>query len=264
MQSEMRPAVVAAVLVAAVLVQAPMGGAGAEPAASDCVKATLQAVSSDCAWTYAQYEEAASGGGETHTWVVTIQCGNGGICAEHVECVENGQAGFVHDVFRDGEDVGDVCVPDEAVSAVNVARLAIREFRRMEWPASELVVQPPGGRTLVNLETNFYTTDSSAIPRDITIAGQAVSIRATPVSYTFHFGDSKSTTTASPGSPYPDLDVVHVYSRTGDVGVSLDTTYAGEYRIGNGQWTPIADTLTVAGAAQDLAVLEAKPQLVLR
>ena len=234
-------------------------------AADNCaIAGGLDSFNADCQWTYADYASASSSSAGEHTWVVAIQCGNGGICAEHVECSENGQTGFMHDVFMDGADVGDVCVPDQAVAEVDIVRLVIREFKRMEWPASELVVQPPGGRTLVNLETNFYTTDSSAIPRDITIAGQAVSIRATPVSYTFHFGDSASTTTASPGSPYPDLDVVHVYSRTGDVGVSLDTTYAGEYRIGNGEWTPIADTLTVGGAAQDLVVLEAKPQLVLR
>ncbi len=29
--------------------------------------------------------------------------------------------------------------------------------------------------------------------------------------------------------------------------VGLDTTYSGEYRIGDGEWTPIDGTLTVAG-----------------
>ena len=43
----------------------------------------------------------------------------------------------------------------------------------------------------------------------------------------------------------------------------MDTTYAGEYRIGQGEWTSIPDTLTVEGAGQDLEIVEALPQLVL-
>ena len=87
--------------------------------------------------------------------------------------------------------------------------------------------------------------------------------RAVPVSYSYYFGDDDSTTTASPGSPHPDLEVTHAYARTGDVVVRVDTTYAGEYRIGQGEWTSIPDTLTVEGAGQDLEIVEALPQLVL-
>ena len=87
-------------------------------------------------------------------------------------CAENGQPGLWHDVYMDGEDVGDVCVPDEAFDEVNIGRLAIREFARLQWPASDLKVQPPGGETLVNLETNFYTDNSSATLREVRLAGR--------------------------------------------------------------------------------------------
>ena len=97
-----------------------------------------------------------------------IQCGNGGICADHVECNENGETGFVHDVYMDGTDVGDVCVPEDEVDEVNIAQLILREFKRISWPSSRLVVQPPGGKTLVNLETNFYTTDNKVVAQDVT------------------------------------------------------------------------------------------------
>ena len=36
------------------------------------------------------------------------------------------------------------------VDEVNIARLIVREFKRISWPVSDLVVQPPGGKTLVN------------------------------------------------------------------------------------------------------------------
>ncbi|MDZ5660674.1 hypothetical protein SFC79_02760 [Nocardioides sp. S-58] len=170
----------------------------------------------------------------------------------------------MHDVYMDGTDVGDVCVPAEEVDEVNITQLIIREFKSIKWPASRLVVQPPGGKTLVNFETNFYTLDNAAITQVRTIAQQGVSIRAVPTSYTFQFGDGSSTTTASPGRPHPDLDVTHVYTQKATVAVSLDTTYTGEYRIGDGDWVAIPETLTVAGAASDLQIVEALPQLVLR
>lgn len=223
----------------------------------------LLGVNASCAWTYPEYTEAASSG-DGHTWVVSIQCGNGGICADHVECVEAGETGFMHDVYMDGTDVGDVCVPEKDVDNVNIAALVIREFKRLSWPASDLVVQPPGGKTLVNLETNFYTLDNQAIPQTVTVASQVVEIRATPTAYTFNFGDGASTTSATPGRPHPHLDITHVYEQVGKVAVSLDTTYSGEYRIGGGDWVAIPDTLTVAGTPQDLQVVEAIPHLVLR
>lgn len=220
-------------------------------------------VSADCPITWSEYQQASTSG-DGHTWVVSIQCGNGGICAEHVECNENGETGFVHDVYMDGTDVGDVCVPDDEVDQVNIAQLILREFKRISWPASRLVVQPPNGKTLVNLETNFYTADNVVVAKDVSIANQQVTIEAVPTTYTFHFGDETSTSTSSPGRPYPSLDVSHTYARTGAVKVSLDTTYSGRYTIGDGDWVPIPETLTVPGAAQDLEVVEALPQLVLR
>jgi hypothetical protein len=252
-------AVTALLLIYGVLAGAPSATAS-DPS---CVQVTWQAVASDCAWTYADYTEAARSQTE-HTWVVTIQCGNGGICAEHVECVENGEEGFMHDVYMDGTDVGDVCVPQDAVREVDLVKLVIREFKRMDWPASKLVVQPRGGKTLVNFKTNFYTPDHRLIDRSVILAGQAVTIRAVPVSYVWHFGDGTSTTTTSPGSPHPDLEITHEYTQVAEVAVQVDTTYAGEYRIGDGDWTSIPETLTVAGASQDLQIVEALPQLVLR
>src|SRR6478609_2391572 len=236
--------------------------ADASPADPSCVQVTWQAVASDCAWTYSEYTDA-SGSQDEHTWVVSIQCGNGGICVEHVECTEGGQEGYVHDVYMDGTDVGDVCVPQNAVQQVDLAKLIIRQFKRIAWPSSKLVVQPRGGRTLVNFETNFYTPDHRSIDQSVTVAGQSVVIRAVPVSYAYLFGDGDSTTTASPGSPHPDLEITHAYARTGGVVVRVDTTYAGEYRIGQGEWTSIPDTLTVEGAGQDLEIVEALHQLVI-
>ena len=254
----MKAALAICLLVMAALVPAP-------PAAADgpcAVAGGLDSMNADCQWTFAEYQGSLSSG-DGRTWVVAIQCANGGICNDNVECAENGQAGYIHDVYLDGVDVGDVCVPDNAVQQVDLVQLIIREFKRIAWPSSQLVVQPRGGRTLVNFDTNFYTPDHRSIDRPVTLAGQAITIRATPVSYDWYFGDDTSTTTTGPGSPHPDLEITHQYARTGDVVVRVDTTYAGEYRIGDGEWTAIGETLTVAGEDQDLEIVEALPQLVL-
>jgi hypothetical protein len=255
----MRARVAVIALVGSLVVLAPT------PAQADgcSTQVGILGANSTCAWTFAEYMEA-SGSDDGRTWVIAIQCGNGGICAEHVECVENGEAGFMHDVYLDGSDVGDVCVPEDAVKEVDLVKLIIRQFKRIEWPASKLVVQPRGGKTLVNFKTNFYTPDHRLIDQSVTVAKQQVTIRAIPVSYTYFFGDGTSTTTASPGSPHPDLEITHEYAQVDEVAVQVDTTYAGEFRIGNGDWTSIPETLTVDGAAQDLEIVEALPQLVLR
>jgi hypothetical protein len=265
----MKPALWVVVAVWIALLQssaaAADGARGDEPDEKDpcAVAGGLDSANATCQWVYANYAQtAASGGG--HTWVIAIQCGNGGICAEQIECVENGEEGFMHDVYMDGTDVGDVCVPEDAVKEVDLVKLIIREFKRIKWPASKLVVQPRGGKTLVNLKTNFYTPDHRLIDQSVTVAKQQVTIRAIPVSYTYFFGDGTSTTTASPGSPHPDLEITHEYAQVDEVAVQVDTTYAGEFRIGNGDWTSIPETLTVDGAAQDLEIVEALPQLVLR
>ncbi len=179
-------------------------------------------------------------------------------------CGENGASGLWHDVYMDGTDVGDVCVPDEAVDQVSIAQLVVREFKSIEWPASELKVQPPDGETLVNLETIFFTPNSAPTVRELRLAGRSVAIEATPTSYTWHFGDDTSTTTTSPGRAYPDHDVFHVYAAVGTVGPRVDTTYSGRFRIGAGDWQPIPDTLTVAGQSVRVDILEATPQLVIR
>ena len=146
---------------------------------------------------------SSSGSGDGHTWVVSIQCGNGGICAEHVECTEGGQEGYVHDVYMDGTDVGDVCVPQNAVQQVDLAKLIIRQFKRIAWPSSKLVVQPRGGRTLVNFETNFYTPDHRSIDQSVTVAGQSVVIRAVPVSYTYLLRRRRQHDDRQPRQPAP-------------------------------------------------------------
>ncbi len=202
-----------------------------------------------------------------HTYSIEPFCGviDGAECFSPHGC-EGPPPGQWYLIIQDGTTpIGRVCLTTDQATDLDGFNetMILRAWRRLDWPPSELVIQPPHGETLVNFDTNFYTPDHRSIDRPVTLAGQAITIRAVPVSYDWYFGDDTSTTTTSPGSPHPDLEITHQYARTGDVVVRVDTTYAGEYRIGDGEWTAIGETLTVEGEDQDLEIVEALPQLVL-
>jgi hypothetical protein len=160
---------------------------------------------------------------------------------------------------------GTVCLDTDAVTELDVITpgRVLAEMKKLEWPEAELTIQPPDGRTLVNFKTNFLTTTTEPATQTVTLLGQQVQIEATPVDYTWHFGDGETQSGPDPGAAYPDLRITHVYVEA-DVTVtpSVDVTYRGSYRIDGGSWQDIPETLTVEGTPVDLQVLSATPHLV--
>lgn len=205
-----------------------------------------------------------------HTFSVDKACKtDNASCPETPTCRD----GLVYNIFEDGKKLDwQACLTQDQADRINglTPGLVRRAFRRLSWPASELVVQPPKGRTLVNFDTNFYTSNNHPTTRTVTLIGQRVTIEATPTQYTWHFGGAVldgqdaggDLSTSDPGAAYPDLRITHRYPRVGSVRPSVDTTYSGRYRVGNGRWQTIPDTLTVPGAAVDLQVVSATPHLV--
>lgn len=139
--------------------------------------------------------------------------------------------------------------------------LVLAALRRIDLPGSELVVQPVGGRTLVNFETNFYT-ENGEFTRVVNLLGQRVELRIWPAAYGWRFGDGASRQTSGAGAPYPDLEITHRYLAKGRVSPRVDTTYAAEFRVNGGPWRDVGGTVTIAGAAEGLRVVEARPVLV--
>ena len=193
-----------------------------------------------------------------------------GACFNPDDCTSaDGVPGTRYTLYRDGENVGSACLTAGQAGEVDdpppIRVLVLRAFENLDWSESILVVQPPGGRTLVNLDTNFYTDNSDFTVIPVTLVQSEVRIQAEPISYTWHFGDGVSETTTSPGAPYPDLDVAHVYETADAVVVRVDTTYGNaSFSVGGGAWEAIPSTITIPGAESDLDILEAKPQLVIR
>jgi len=160
---------------------------------------------------------------------------------------------------------GTVCLAaNEAdqLGAITPARV-LEEMRKLTWPDAVLLIQPPGGKTLVNLPTNFHTTTTGPTSQAITLLGHQVTIEADPIGYTWHFGDGSTHTGPDPGAAYPDLRITHTYTTPGQtLTPSVEVTYRGRYHVDQGPWIPVPETLTVPGSPTSLTVHTATPHLV--
>jgi len=139
-------------------------------------------------------------------------------------------------------------------------QIVLREVQRIGLPSLEVQVQP-ANKTLVNFATNFYATPE-AFERQVTLLGQDVDVRAEPTRFDWVFGDGATDQSDGPGGAYPDLEITHRYSDA-DVTVSpsVDVTYAAEFRVGDGEWQQIPETVTISGTPVSLRVVEATPVL---
>ena len=134
-------------------------------------------------------------------------------------------------------------------------------MRRLDLPASELIIQPPKGRTLVNFETNFYT-ERPAFDRTVRLLGRRVDLWIWPSQFRWVFGDGAELASQSAGAAYPDLVITHNYLRKGGVSPRVDTTYAAEFRVDGGAWRSVDGTVTIPGEPVALEVVTARPVLV--
>jgi hypothetical protein len=135
------------------------------------------------------------------------------------------------------------------------------DFRRLPLPAGRINVQPPNGRTLINIPTNLYA-DAGSVVLPTTVLGQPVRVRATPMRFRWTYGDGEALTTTDPGAPYPVLRTAHTYRQPGKRTLGLTTTYSGEYSVAGGAWLPIDGLATVNSPGTGLTVLAARNQLV--
>ncbi|WP_285728284.1 hypothetical protein [Psychromicrobium xiongbiense] len=139
------------------------------------------------------------------------------------------------------------CVYDQKPQDIleQIAAQIQAEFARQPINGGTLVSQP-GPKTLKGADTNFVVT--AAIQAfDLTLLGQKVHIDATPVAYTFSYGDGASKgSQASAGYLLRQEDVgitptptSHVYQDTLDYTASVKTTFTGTYSVNGGPVLPI-------------------------
>jgi hypothetical protein len=161
--------------------------------------------------------------------------------------------------------------PDEPTPSVAVTQLprpqdvtweqVLAETKNVAFPGLRVKVQP-AVRTLVNLDTIVYTDQAKVSSTTVTLLGFPVVVEATPMSYTWRFGDGTTVTTESPGKPYPAKEITHKYLKRGSVSIALTTNYAARFNVDGTGWQYINGTVPITGPATPLQVQEAVPVLV--
>lgn len=191
-----------------------------------------------------------------------------GACYGEVPC----DGGSYHHEYVNGDYNGIVCVSDSAetppATVVLTVGTILTAFEQISWPAPTLRVQPPGGKTLVNLETIFSTDLEGPVTRTVTLLGQRITLTATPVRYTWHpGGGAEAWTTDHSGAPWTDgadprkLNH-HVYTDAHvTVSPRASVTYRGTFRINDGPEQPLPGEHTVVGPEVSLRIAEAIPTL---
>ncbi|GAA2720080.1 PKD domain-containing protein [Cellulomonas aerilata] len=166
---------------------------------------------------------------------------------------------FTADGWGEWEMVDNGCL-----SVADIGAAVAQEFRRLPLTPSTLSVQPPSGWTLVNADTIAFADDDDTQTLLTTVLGLGVTIRATPDTFTWSFGDgSPELTTSDPGRPWPDHTVAHRYTSEGMHAISLTTTWAGTFQVaGSSTWAPVDGTATTTSTSPPLTVYEARSRLV--
>ncbi|MDN5892963.1 MAG: hypothetical protein L0H93_02960 [Nocardioides sp.] len=156
--------------------------------------------------------------------------------------------------------------PPQGQAPVITAGMIMNRFRDSPIPVARIVVQPPGGKTLVNFDTIFQT-EAEGFTESFRLLGQTIDLKITPATYTWLPGDGSSFQTSEPGIAYekgrPMSDYVsHSYEVADSVHPRVDVTWTAVFRVSGGAWQPVTGSVTKQGTPADLQVVEGKPVLV--
>jgi hypothetical protein len=145
--------------------------------------------------------------------------------------------------------------------------MILEQFHRTQFALPAMVIEPPDGRSLVNLPV-FYELVWPAAgfePGEVDttdIIGHQVRIRPTLESVTYHFGDGSSTgPTRSLGGPHPNGDITHKYTSAAVVEPYITVDYGGEVSVDGSPWTVIPGTAPVDGSVNPLEILTSRNRL---
>jgi hypothetical protein len=149
----------------------------------------------------------------------------------------------------------------------------VRDAVRRLVPAAQIGVAPPGGATLVNIQTLLWVdTPVDRSLGTVQLLGQAVTVEIHLDRVSWTFGDGSSESSATPGKPYRRSEPCstaqcpgyygHVYRTTGSRRITATTTWTGRYRVGTGGWLAIPGSVTGPATSTQVIVREARGVLV--
>lgn len=228
------------------------------------------AVRSDTRWV----DCGPRGAGETTT-------ASGGPCLQvAAACAgrrpENGKTTMVAQVVRhaDGsQQLLSITCDAPIADRRAITATAVREQVQRLVPRPRVGIAPPGGATLVNLQTVLWV--DTAADRDlgtVTLLGRRVDLRVHVRTVEWTFGDGERSTTANPGRQYDPTDPCHralcptygghVYRSAGTMTITAQVTWSGEFRVGAGAWQPISGGVTGPPQTAIVTVRQARGVLV--
>lgn len=139
-----------------------------------------------------------------------------------------------------------------------------QDFRSLTIASPEAHRQPATGDVLVNKPLIVYTEPDVERRFRTSLFGYGIDVVATPLEYTWDFGDGTELTTTSPGAPYPSFELTHDYRAPGAATVTLTTTWEGQYRVDedpDGEWRDIDGTAVTTVALDPFEVVELRTRL---
>ena len=119
-------------------------------------------------------------------------------------------------------------------------------------PRASVARMEPNGWMVVGLDTNFYAVGSAQIV-DGELLGRPASVRFTPVSYHWAYGDGVAATRSGTGATWAAQHIAefdptptsHVFRAKGTYTITLSVDVRAEYRFDGGGWNSIAGTFPV-------------------
>lgn len=168
---------------------------------------------------------------------------------------------------------GTVPEPEEAdedePAGVDIRTATIEDVAEYA-PSVPDVIAEPGGMGVVGMPTNFVLDIG---PQEVAgeIFDVPVTVRFTPVSYLFHYGDGATQESSSPGTSWTDLAAAqftatptsHAYSSPGEFDAYVDVRYTAAASAGTG-WFPVPGTLTLPTDVTTVRIVEVETALVER
>lgn len=135
-------------------------------------------------------------------------------------------------------------------------------------PAPPRVVGEPDGFGVVGMPTNFVV-GATEHTVDGEIFDVPVTVRFTPVSFLFDYGDGATRETTTPGTSWQDLDVPqftatdtsHSYSEPGEYEARATIRYVAEADAGGG-WFAVPGIVEIGTAATVIRVVDVDTALV--
>jgi hypothetical protein len=139
------------------------------------------------------------------------------------------------------------------------------------FPQRPTVASEPDGWAIIGLDTNFVSGAAQHTASG-TLLGRPASVRFTPVSFLWDYGDGVRASTASGGRTWKQWGVPefsptptsHIYSAGGSYDVRLTVEYTAQYSIASGPWLGVPGTLRLSAPTFTVVAADAKTVLVQR